>query len=224
MHRLPCLHHRLRGGKQTAAGRGLPGGAGGGDRALSSGAAAFCAPALPALPESPLRQGLSGHRHLENRTGHGGHRLQQMHRLPLLPGGLPLCGPHLGLRGVVHRRDRGTAGEALRPKGRGQRLRSPPRRGIRPEVARARPWLSGGQRPQVPFLPAPPEGGHAAGLHHLVHRPGHHLRRPHRPPEPGLRDDRLPPGLSLEGRTGHPALRLLFEVGEKGEPDERKMV
>ena len=32
MHRLPCLHHWLRGGKQTAAGGGLPGRAGRGDR------------------------------------------------------------------------------------------------------------------------------------------------------------------------------------------------
>ena len=87
-----------------------------------SGAAAFCSPPLSALPEPALRQGLSGHRHLENRAGGGDHRLQQMYRLPLLPGGLSLCGPHLGLRGVVHRRDRGTAGQALRPKGRGQRL------------------------------------------------------------------------------------------------------
>ncbi|MFA4902121.1 MAG: hypothetical protein WC600_05170 [Desulfobaccales bacterium] len=28
----------------------------------------------------------------------------------------------------------------------------------------------------APLLPAPPEGRYAAGLHHLVYRPRHHLR------------------------------------------------
>ena len=78
--------------------------------------------------------------------------------------------------------------------------------GIRQEVARPGPRLPGGQRPQVPLLPAPPEGGHAAGLRHLVRRPGHHLRGPHRPQKPGVRNDRLPPGLPAEGRTGDASL------------------
>ena len=94
VHRLPCLHLGVRGGKQAAPGRGVPGGAGGGDRAVSLCAAALYPPALPALPESALRQGLPGDRHLQGRAGGGADELRPLHRLPLLPGGLSLCGPH----------------------------------------------------------------------------------------------------------------------------------
>ena len=58
----------------------------------------FLPAALHALPESSLRQGLSGNGDLQNRSGGDGGQLQPLHRLPLLPGGLPLRGAHLGFR------------------------------------------------------------------------------------------------------------------------------
>jgi hypothetical protein len=91
---------------------------------------------------------LSGQRHLETRGRHRRHRLRRMHRLPVLPDGMPLRGPLLRLRRRLHRRHAGEAavrGGEFATRRRSSRTRRRVRRSTAesgPETARARRWAT----------------------------------------------------------------------------------
>ena len=171
-------------------------------------------PPLRAMPESALRQGLPRHGDLQERTGGRRRELPPLHRLPLLPGGLPLCSPHRRFRRVVHRQ--------------------------RPRICRARSWPEGRSqgyeaRPAAEYGEKWPERGHGSPVgnarkcHFCLHRlavgmlpacvttcvgRATFFRRPDRPGEPRLRNDRLPPRHPLKEELGtQPAVYYLAREG-----------
>src|SRR3990172_6515696 len=170
------------------------------DEGSRRGGALLVSPALHAVRQCALRQGLPGQRRLEagGRHRHAGHL--PLHRLPLLHRRLPLRRAQLQLgRAAAHA---GGTGQARR-----HRVELPAPQGDHREVH---------------FLPGVNQAGETAGVRRRLPDGGDLLRRPgggrgHQLPGGNravLRADQRERGLPLTGRIGHRAARLLPPAAE----------